>query len=149
MRFQKRFAKIEDLSFLIEGLEQNRILEKRPKKDIPARSEDLAEFHIAIKKKNILLMTSHARPIAFLYFRTDFKVLYIRQRFFWVDLIYVAEQFRGQGLGQRLYREAIKIARQKGFKKIIIDIFAANQNSTRFHEKMKFTPIYSIYQKKI
>ena len=59
------------------------------------------------------------------------------------------ENKRGKGLGKLLYKDAIKIAKEKGCKRIILDIFAANQNSINFHKTLEFKPIYTIYQKKI
>ena len=68
-----RYAKGSDFNFLIEGLEKNRVIEKRPKKDIKARPCDKKEFKIAIKKKNLRIVEIDKQPIAFLYFRTDFN----------------------------------------------------------------------------
>ena len=144
-----RFAIGSDYNFLIEGLEKNRILENRAKKDIPAKESDKIEFKDAIKKKNIRIIEDKRKPVAFLYFRTDFKIMYIYEDFFWVDLIYVREDYRGKGLGKSLYNDAVKIAKKKGFKKIIIDIFDSNKNSIGFHKKLDFKPIYAIYKKNI
>ncbi len=142
-----RYAKASDFDFLVEGLEENRVLENRPKKDIKARQSDKNEFRQAIRKKNIRVVEENRKPIAFLYFRTNFNVMYIYDKFFWVDLVFVKEVYRGKGLGKLLYKDAIKIAKNKGFKKIIIDVFDSNQKSIEFHKKLGFNPIYTIYQK--
>ncbi|MBI2135275.1 GNAT family N-acetyltransferase [Candidatus Woesearchaeota archaeon] len=144
-----RYTIKSDFDFLIESLEKNRILENRPKKDIKARPSDKKEFREAIRKKNIRIVEDKGKPVAFLYFRTDFKLMYIYEKFFWVDLIYVNQNYRGKGLGKLLYNDAFKIAKKKGFKKIIIDVFDANKNSVGFHEKLGFGPVYTIYQKKV
>jgi len=144
-----RYANQSDFGFLIYGLEKNRVLENRPKKDIKARDSDKKEFREAIKKKSIRILEDNKKPVAFLYFRTDFKLLYIYDKFFWVDLVFVKEGYRGRGLGKLMYKDAMKIAKKKGFKKIIIDVFDANKNSAEFHKKLGFEPIYSIYQKKV
>ena len=144
-----RYAKDSDFDFLINGLEKNRILENRPKKDIKAKPSDKKEFRIAIKKKNIRIVEEDKKPIAFIYFRTDFKVMYIYDKFFWVDLIYVKENQRGKRLGKKLYEDVFKIAKKKGYKRIIIDIFDANTNSLGFHKKVGFKPIYTIYEKRV
>ena len=143
-----RYAKQCDFEFLIEGLERNRIIENRPKKDIKARASDKKDFKKAIKKKNIRIVEDAGQPIAFLYFRTDFKVMYIYDKFLWIDLIYVKEGFRGKGLGTLLYKDVQKIAKRKGYKRIIIDIFKANDKSYAFHKKRGFAPIYTIYEKR-
>jgi len=144
-----RYAKNNDFDFLIEGLEENRVLENRDKKDVKARKSDKKEFREAIRKKSIRIIEEYGRPIAFLYFRTDFKVMYVYDKFFWVDLVFVSRKHRGKGLGRILYKDAIKIAKKKGFKKIIVDVFDANKNSVNFHRKLVFDPIYTIYRKKI
>ena len=144
-----RYAKEEDIYFLIEGLEKNRVLENRPKKDAKAKPADIKEFKTAIRNKNIRIIEDKGEPVAFLYFRTGFKVMYIHEKFFWVDLIYVKEGYRGRGLGKRLYNDAIRIAKKKGFSKVVIDVFEANANSVGFHKKLGFKPIYAIYQKRI
>jgi L-amino acid N-acyltransferase YncA len=144
-----RYAKREDLDFLIEGLEQNRVLENRPKEQIKARPSDKQQFEQAIAKRNIRVAEQNGEPIAFIYFRTDFKILYLHQRIFWVDLIYVKEDQRRRGLGRLLYQDVTDIARKKGFKKVTIDIFDSNRASRKFHRALGFQPIYTIYQKDI
>ena len=144
-----RYVKDSDFNFLIEGLEKNRVLENRPQKDIKAKESDKKEFRQAIRKKNIRVLEENGKPIAFLDFRTDFKVMHIYDKFFWVDLIFVREDYRGKGLGKLLYKDAIKKAKKKGFKKIVIDVFEANKNSVEFHKRLGFKPIYTIYHKSV
>lgn len=144
-----RYAKPSDFNFLIEGLEKNRVLEGRAKKDIKAKPLDKQRFRTGIKKKTIRVVEDEGKSIGFVYFRTDFKVMYIYEKFFWVDLIYVDKKHRRKGLGKLLYKDVFKIAKKKGYKKIIIDIFEKNNKSLGFHEKIGFKPLYTIYEKKI
>ena len=144
-----RYAKSTDLDFLIEGLERNRVLENRPQGQIKARPSDKQQFEQAIARRNIRVAEQNGEPIAFIYFRTDFKILYLHQRIFWVDLIYVKEDQRRRGLGRLLYQDVTDIARKKGFKKVTIDIFDSNRASRKFHRALGFQPIYTIYQKDI
>jgi GNAT superfamily N-acetyltransferase len=144
-----RYARPVDLDFLIEGLEKNRALEKRPKPQIKATSSDKQQFREAVRKKNIRVVEKDGQPIAFLHFRTDAQIMYIDDRFLWVDLIYVKPAYRRQGLGILLYEDAIRLAKRRKFDKIVIDIFDANRASKRFHRSLEFEPLYTIYQKKI
>ena len=144
-----RVAKNGDMGFLIDGLEKNRIIEDRPKKDINARPSDIKAFEKGIKNKSILIAEENGRAVGFLDFRTNFKVMYMYDKFFWIDLIFVKEDFRGRGVGKFLYSEALRLADKKGFKKVVLDIFSANKNSTEFHTKLGFEPVYTIYQKKV
>lgn len=144
-----RYAKSTDLDFLIEGLEKNRVLENRPQGQIKARPSDRQQFEQAIAKRNIRVAEQDGEPIAFIYFRTDFRILYLPERIFWVDLIYVKEDQRRRGLGRLLYEDVINIARKKGFEKVTIDVFDSNRASKKFHHALGFQPIYTIYQKEL
>jgi len=144
-----RYAKRDDFDVLIEGLEKNRLLENRPGKGIRAKASDKEQFRKAIRDKTIRIVEDKGQPVAFLYFRTDFNVMYVNESIFWVDLIYVREGHRRKGVGRLLYKDAIKIAKKKGFKKIVIDIFESNDSSRDFHKKLGFRPIYTIYDKRI
>lgn len=147
-----RYAKDSDFDFLIEGLEKNRVLENRPKQQLKAKPSDKRQFRQAIKNKNIRIVEENGKPIAFLHFKTNFKAARrggFNERFFWVDLIYVKENHRRKGIGKLLYDDAVKLAKKKGYKKIVIDIFESNTNSRRFHKALGFEPIYTIYQKEV
>lgn len=148
LKIRIRNARPEDLGFLIEGLEKNRKIEKRTSKEIKATRSDRSEFRTAIRKRNVRVVDIDGRPVAFLYFRTDFKVMYIRPRFFWVDLVYVDERHRGKGYGKLLYEDAGRIAKKRKLKTIVIDIFESNENSRSFHANLGFRPIYTIFSKR-
>lgn len=144
-----RYARDSDFNFLIEGLEKNRALENRPKQQLKAKPSDKRQLKQAIKNKNIRVLAENGEPIAFLYFRPNFEVMYIARKAFWVDLIYVEKGHRRRGLGKLLYEDAVKIARKRGFKKIVVDVFEANRDSGKFHKALGFEPIYTIFQKEI
>jgi GNAT superfamily N-acetyltransferase len=144
-----RYAKPSDFDFLIKGLEENRRLEQRSSRDVKATRQDTADFRLAILSHLIRVLEDQGRLIGFLYFRTDFPVMYIPKKPFWIDLIYVERRFRGKGVGRLLYKDAITTAKRKGFKTLVIDVFEANVNSKAFHERLGFHPIYTIYRKRI
>jgi len=144
-----RYAKNSDFGFLIEGLEQNRVLENRAREQIRAKPSDREQFKEAISKKNIRIIEEDGKPVAFLYFRTDFKVMYFSGKIFWIDLIYVKESHRRKGLGKLLYNDAIGIARKRGYRRVTIDIFESNTASKKFHKRLGFKPVYAIYHRKI
>jgi len=144
-----RYAKNADFNFLVEGLEKTRQIEKRPAEQIPAKQRDKKQLREAIRKKNIRVVEAAGEAVGFLYFRTDFRVMLVPSPLFWIDLIYVKETWRRKGLGRLLYEDAIRIAKKKGFDKIVIDIFEANRRSKLFHKQLGFEPVYTIYQKRI
>jgi RimJ/RimL family protein N-acetyltransferase len=47
-------------------------------------------------------------------------------------------EWQGKGLGKKLLEETLKIAQQKGCKKVIAEILATNVRSIRFFEKVGF-----------
>lgn len=144
-----RYANEQDFDFIVSGLEDNRRIEQRQKDQIAATDEDKKELKQAIKNKNIRILSDERNLIGFLYFRTDFPILYIKKKIFWIDLIYVAEAFRGKGFGKLLYEDATKIAKQNNLDSIVIDIFTANTSSAAFHKKLGFNPLYTIYTKEV
>ena len=144
-----RYAQEDDFNFIVEGLEKTRIIEKRPEKDIKAGISDKRKIKKAIKTKNIRVLVEEEKLIGFIFFLTDYDVMLIHQKFLWIDLIFINEDFRGKGYGKLLYEDSIKIAKKLGIKKIVIDIFEANRNSLNFHKKIGFKPLYAIYYKEL
>ncbi len=142
-----RYAIESDFDFLIEGLETVRTIEQRPAKDIPAGDADRAKYKEAIRRQLIRVVEDAGDPVAYLHFRTDAEVMLIYDPLFWIDLVYVCRDMRGKGLGRMLYEDAIRIARQLGYKRVVLDVFEVNEHSRKFHEKMGFEPLYSICQK--
>ncbi len=144
-----RYARDDDLDFLIRGLEDNRAIEQRAEAEIPACLQDIAELEDAIRNGCVRVIEDASEPVAFLYFRTDFKLLYMRGPFFWIDLIYVRQDHRKRGLGRRLYEDALEIAREKGCERVVVDVFEANSGSKCFHQQLGFEPVYTIYQRPV
>jgi GNAT superfamily N-acetyltransferase len=141
-----RYAKDSDFEFLIEALEEVRRIERRPAKDIPASETDKQRYRQAIKDRCIRIAEDGQEPVACLHFRTDFQVMLVHEPFFWIDLVFVRESHRGRGLGRLLYEDAMRIAKEEGFEKILLDVFAVNKRSQRFHRRLGFEPLYTIYQ---
>ena len=139
-----RYAADKDLDFLVKGRQSIRIAENRT--SIETGAKDRQELRESVKKKEVRVIEVGREPVAFLQFRPKFKVMYM-DGFLWVHLVYVREDFRGRGFGRLLYEDAAKIAKEMGRDKIVIDVFEANGDSIKFHKKMGFEPIYTIYQK--
>ncbi len=60
--------------------------------------------------------------------------------FMYIDRIVVSSDFRGLGLGSRLYEELFRCARQRGIPLVTCEynIVPANEPSRLFHEKFGF-----------
>lgn len=65
----------------------------------------------------------------------------IGYRFTTENSIYIAEAFRGQGIGKQLLEPLIDVARQKGLRAIIACIDAANEASVRLHARYGFETV--------
>lgn len=144
---ETRFAKVSDFDFLVEGLESIRLAEKKPKDKIKANASDKRELSFAIKNKLVRILEINSTPAAFIYFRKNFQRTLLKEKFLWVDLIYTRPSFRKKGLAQKLYSEIFQMAKRKKYPKIVIDIYEPNINSKKFHKKIGFRPLYTIYEK--
>ena len=145
-----RSARESDLAFLLEGLESNRVVENRRPEDVGATRADREGLKEGIAGKNIRIVEVDGEAVGFLYFRPDFRVMYLEKgRVFWVDLVYVKQGHRGKGLGRLLYEDAARMAREGGFDRMVIDIFAANANSRKFHDRLGFKAVYTIYEREL
>ena len=115
----------------------------KPKKPI------INEFKKAIENKSIRIYEKDKKPAAFLYFVRKAKVMFIYGKYIFLDLVFVEEEYRGKGIGTKLYDDLFKIAEEEGYDRIVLDIFEKNKQSIDFHKKFRFKKVYSIYEKKI
>jgi L-amino acid N-acyltransferase YncA len=145
-----RYAEESDLEFLEKGLLGVRTIEKRPAGDLPVSEEDTESFLKGIEQKEIRVIDDEkGKPAAFMYHRTDFPIPYVHGDFLWIDILYVREDCRGRGMGTALYRDALRIAGEKGLDRVVIDVFDANERSKKFHRDLDFKPFYTIYIKEL
>jgi predicted GNAT superfamily acetyltransferase len=142
-----RKATRSDLGFLIEGLEENRRKEGRAESEVPARPEDYEAFETGFGKGWIRIAEDDHKPLGFLFYRTDFPVMYFRDPVFWIDLVFVKEEARGKGVGSALYEDAAALAKSSGIGKIVLDVFDNNEGSLAFHARMGFRRVYGIFEK--
>lgn len=145
-----RNGRMEDLEFFKFGLREVRTIEKRPEADIPVTDEDVKSIVSGISNRTIRVIgDENGDPAGFIYYRTDFPIMYVSGKIFWIDLLFVREKKRGKGHGKALYQDVIRIARESGSERIVIDIFDRNHRSKIFHDNLGFKPIYAIYGKDI
>jgi len=52
---------------------------------------------------------------------------------------YVAEKYRGTGLAKQLLEELIKESNNRGFSRLVLDVYYKNPRAMRFYEKHGFT----------
>ena len=58
----------------------------------------------------------------------------------YIALLAVAEEAESEGVGQSLLRAAEEWSKDKGFKRIALDVFASNSRGQRFYETAGFKP---------
>lgn len=144
-----RYAKQSDIGFILGGLEDTRRHAGWLKRYTKATYSDKKDIREAIRERRIRVAEQGNKPIGFLNFSTDSEIMYFRERFLWIDLVYVRKMCRRKGVGSLLYKDLTRIARKKGLKKLVIDIFDANKKSIIFHKKRGFKPLYTIYKREI
>jgi GNAT superfamily N-acetyltransferase len=64
------------------------------------------------------------------------------------DLI-VHEEWRGQGIGQALLREAERLTREAGLKRLMIGALVANEQAERTYRQFGFEPYVSLLVKDV
>lgn len=55
-----------------------------------------------------------------------------------IDNMFVAEGFRGRGIGKTLAEEFVKWSKEQGVKKVIVNAFWGNEDSIKFYKKVGF-----------
>lgn len=58
-----------------------------------------------------------------------------------IDDLFVAPEFRGQGIGTQLYREAERRARERGVDNLTLMVWAFNENALRLYQKLGMKPL--------
>jgi GNAT superfamily N-acetyltransferase len=131
------------------------IIEKRkPTKKILAKRRQEAAKTIR-KKKTIIAENEAGERAGFISyefsrappFGVDYGDWY--NEYAWVSWSYVDKKWRKKGVGRALYAAVEKIARERGIKEVMLDVFEVNARSRAFHRKLGFSPLLSIYSKKI
>jgi L-amino acid N-acyltransferase YncA len=149
LKFKVRNAKRMDYSFIVGGLEDIRHHAGWLKRYTKATISDRMDIKKAILGRRIRVVEHNNRPIGFINFSTDSEIMYFQSKFVWVDLIYVRKMYRGKGVGALLYKDVCRIARTRGIKRVVVDVFEANKKSILFHKRLGFKRVYTIYQKKL
>jgi ribosomal protein S18 acetylase RimI-like enzyme len=100
----------------------------------------------------VVLAEAGGRIVAAMGFSLDEDAAYItddvRHHGTVTDLI-VAEEWRGRGIGQALLREAERLTREAGFKRLTIGVLAANEAADGTYRAFGFEPYVSILVKPV
>src|SRR5690606_21058357 len=107
---------------------------------------------IARRQGRIVLAVEDGLVLAAMGFSIDQDAAYItedvRRHGTVTDLI-VDEEWRGRGIGQLLLREAERLSRAAGCKRLVIGVLAANERAWRTYERFGFEPYVAIMKKEL
>jgi GNAT superfamily N-acetyltransferase len=58
----------------------------------------------------------------------------------YVDVLVVAPEAEGKGIGRALLHHVEAWARERGFREVVLDVFAVNEGATAFYERCGYRP---------
>ncbi|NYZ78533.1 GNAT family N-acetyltransferase [Candidatus Micrarchaeota archaeon] len=142
-----RNAKLQDIEFVLSGIREIFKIEN----DIFVYSEKKKLARNAIRDKHIRVAMRGDKPIGFSWFKigdlTPFGLDYGKwsRKYCWISFVYVLKNYRNKGIGSLLYEDIMRICKRKKVKQIMLDVFTVNKKSARFHERIGFKPLLSIF----
>jgi GNAT superfamily N-acetyltransferase len=122
------------------------------KRDRAAAAAYYDELLQRLSKRNgrIVLAEADGNPVAAMGFSLDEDAAYItddvRRHGTVTDLI-VNDEWRGQGIGRMLLKEAERLTREAGLKRLAIGVLVANEKAERTYRAFGFEPYVSILTK--
>jgi len=142
-----RNARLQDTEFVLKGIREifrieNDIFVYREKKKLAIN---------AIMNKQVRVVIEENKPIGFSWFGisdlTPFGLDYGKwsRKYCWISFVYVVKGHRNRGIGSLLYDDIMRICKRKKVRQIMLDVFTVNKKSARFHEKIGFKPLLSIF----
>ncbi|VVC71616.1 Acetyltransferase (GNAT) family protein [uncultured archaeon] len=143
-----RYAGDADFDFVLSGRKE---IARAEGFRIPDLAREKKRVNEAISGKRVRVAVEDGKAAGFLWFavseETPFGIDYgeFGMKYCWVDYVFTAPGKRGRGVGTALYEDVTEIARKKGAKKIMCDVFTVNKASAAFHSRIGFKPLLGIY----
>ncbi len=150
MSLKIRDAKLHDTEFILSGIRDIFRIEKCVFSDRIYREKKRLTKN-AIKNKQVRVVIEEDKPVGFSWFKigdlTPFGLDYGKwsEKYCWISFVYVLESYTNQGIGSLLYEDIMSICKRKKVKQIMLDVFTVNKKSARFHERIGFKPLLSIF----
>ncbi len=131
-----RFATLEDLDFITQGLRETHIIEKWPQENLVPEQE-VEEAKNSLNQNEIRIIEQSNQPIGFIWVEPNFRAMHLdRDNYLWVHLIFVIEEYRRKGVAKLLHEDAEKTAKKLGRNELMLDIFEVNKASEKFFKKL-------------
>jgi ribosomal protein S18 acetylase RimI-like enzyme len=99
------------------------------------------EFVLSKEQNCLLLAYMENTPVGYLWAAFEQKPenpFIYEQNQVYIHHIAVHDQYRCQGVGQALFRELERIAKEKGINQFALDTWEFNKNAQKFFEKLGF-----------
>ncbi|MFL6558485.1 MAG: GNAT family N-acetyltransferase [Bacillus sp. (in: firmicutes)] len=128
-------ATINDLESLTELFDLYRVFYEQPS-DVQSAREFL-KARLMNEESVVFLAIEGSNPVGFVQLYPTFSSVSMMRSWVLNDL-YVKEQFRGKGAGEKLIHKAIQFAKERGAKGIMLETGKENYNAQRLYEKIGF-----------
>lgn len=126
-------ATINDLESLTELFDLYRVFYEQLS-DVQSAREFL-KARLMNEESVVFLAIEGSNPVGFVQLYPTFSSVSMMRSWVLNDL-YVKEQFRGKGAGEKLIHKAIQFAKERGAKGIMLETGKENYNAQRLYEKI-------------
>jgi ribosomal protein S18 acetylase RimI-like enzyme len=151
-----RFASEEDFENLFNLYKQLYILEARLDnnlKDFEEVEENLRKYvQRCLKKENyiVLIAEKDSKILGFIIIAIrEYTKVCKKQKFGYIDAIFVKEDSRKKGIGRKLLNEAEKFLKEQKIHSLELDIYEGNKEAIKFYQKSGFRIISKRMRKEI
>ena len=128
-------ATVIDLDALTELFDLYRVFYKQ--RSNPDVAREFLQARILNNESVIFLNVEGDQPVGFVQLYPSFSSVSMKRSWVLNDL-FVKEQFRGRGAGEKLINMAIQFAKETGAKGVLLETGEDNLNAQRLYEKIGF-----------
>lgn len=139
-----RFATIDDLSSMVELLNEDILGSQRERIDTESRTRYESAFHAIQEQEGnqILLGVLNGEIVAMLQLTFIPGLAHQGGRRAQIEAVRVKGMVRGQGIGKLLFEKAIEMSTQAGCVMVQLTTDRRREDAIRFYESMGFTPTH-------
>jgi GNAT superfamily N-acetyltransferase len=135
LAFQIRRATSKDSKAFLELVKALADFEKLEPPSKEAKRRLIIDTFGKKKRLNLLLAFSDGKPAAYaLYFFTYSS--FLARPTLYLEDIFVLEEFRGRGIGKRMFLKLVREAKKRGCGRMEWAVLTWNKNAIRFYEEL-------------
>ena len=128
-------ATLNDLDALTELFDLYRMFYEQ--RSNPEGAREFLEARIQNSESVVFLNVEGDQPVGFVQLYPSFSSVSMKRSWVLNDL-YVKEQFRGRGAGEKLIHKAIQFTKETGAKGVLLETGKNNITAQRLYEKIGF-----------